>query len=205
MTGKDIIDKFELNVDDQSTMSSQETLDLANKIYRQVLNYRPWVWLVKQATGTVSSQTASVPSDFRYFYNNYNDADGDDKAVIFVGSDSQPYEVIPFSERRNHRDNGAYCYYDAVNNTINFTDTSADGLSFEFDYVRQPDDLTTATSPVFPTRFHDIIYFGMAVDFQAIDNTPKQRSYSDDFQLKYDTLIEDMSYENSKLYGRASY
>ncbi|MDC1191103.1 hypothetical protein N8148_02770 [Gammaproteobacteria bacterium] len=205
MLASAIIEKFELNIDDQSTMSSQESLDLLNKVYHEVLDYRPWEWLKKEGTDTVASNQISAPADFKYFHENHIDADGNNMVVVFVGTDYDPYEVIPFTERRNHRDSGHYCYYDARQDIIVFTDSSAEGKVVEFDYIYQPDDLITSTEPVFPTRFHDVIYFGMAVDFGPIDNTPKSRSYAEEFQVKFDRLLEDMSYENSKLYGRSNY
>lgn len=205
MTGSEIIKNFELLVDDQSNLSSLESLDLANKIYRQVIEDRPWEWLKKNATGTVSSSAATVPSDFKYFVENYEDSDGVFKPVIFVGTDNQPYIVVPFSQRRDYRNMDGYAYYDAVNNTINFMTSDADSKSFEFDYIYQPGDLTTANSPVFPARFHNIIPIGMAVDFAPIDNMPKNRSYQQEFQIQYEELLTNMRYENSKLYGGSSY
>src|SRR5665213_1200404 len=74
LTGQNIIDKFETYTGDTSELSSEDELDLANKIYRAVCNDRPWEWLKKTATGIVGVSngiaTASVPSDFKYFVEN---------------------------------------------------------------------------------------------------------------------------------------
>lgn len=207
MTGQEIINTFELKVDDQSTLSSGESLALANEVYRRVLDYKPWEWLKKEGTGTVSNKQVTAPSDFKFFSANYDSPMGDFIPVVFVGSDYEPYEVIPFSQRNDsrYRDNDNFVYYDARQGLITFTGDGANGKSIVYDYIYQPDDLELATSPVFPTRFHDIIFYGMAVDFPALDNTPKNRSYAEEYEFRYEQVLLDMCYENSKIYGRANY
>ena len=66
MLTSELITKFELYVDDGTELSSQEELDLANKIYYSICNYRPWEWLKKTVTGTISSGTITLPTDFAY-------------------------------------------------------------------------------------------------------------------------------------------
>lgn len=205
LTGQTIIDRFEVKVDDNSVLSTNESLNFLNEVYRSVLDYKFWVWLMKEGTGTVSNSELTVPDDFKYFYDNYEDADGSKQQVIYIGTEYRPYFVIPFSERRLHRDQDGWCYYDAVNNKIVFTSDKANGKVAEFDYVYDPDNLTLATSPVFPARFHDILFFGMATNFPQIDNTPKNRSYAEEYAVQYQSVLDDMSYANSKLYGRANY
>ncbi len=207
MTGSEIIAKFELKVDDQSTLSSAESLGLANEVYRAVLNYKPWEWTKKEGTGVVVSGEITTPADFKYFSANYENDDGDIVVAILVGSDYEPYEVIPYSRRNDskYRNGDGIAYYDARLNKIKFPGTKANGKSVVYDYIYKPAELEEDTSPVFPENFHDIIFFGMAADFGAIDNMPKNRTYSEEYQLKYDELLEAMSYENSKLYGGSSY
>jgi hypothetical protein len=63
--------------------------------------------------------------------------------------------------------------------------TTPSSTTYQFDYVKIPTAITTATGPAFPSRFHDIIYLGMAVDDYAIQQFDKARSYANENQIKY--------------------
>src|SRR4051812_2394029 len=101
MTGDEIIDKFELQVDDASELSSDESLDLANDVYTEVQDDRDWEWLKRTATDTTSTSVPyiNLPGDFKKIAPNK-----DNRSVVFVGTDFQEYEVVSFSDRRDYRD-----------------------------------------------------------------------------------------------------
>jgi hypothetical protein len=71
MTGQDIINNFERYTGDTTELSTQAELDLANKIYRKMLNDRDWEFLKKTASGTITVTngvaTITPPSDFSHF------------------------------------------------------------------------------------------------------------------------------------------
>lgn len=195
MTGSDLITKYELYVDDQSQLSSTESLALANKKYRQVLNFRPWSFLFKTASGTLSTSVpyVALPADFKYLIDNYEDPYSlQPKRVVFVGTDYEPYEVIPYNERRNYRDREGYCYLDMVNSRLYFTSQPTAAESYEFDYIYKPDDLATGTSPVFHSDFHDIIYHGMCADHDIIQQTEKGLAYAPEHLNEYERLLGEM-------------
>lgn len=49
MLASEIIAKFELYVDDSTELSTQEELDLLNKVYQKVADDRPWEILKKRS------------------------------------------------------------------------------------------------------------------------------------------------------------
>jgi len=197
-----IIEKFELYVDDGTELSSNEELDLANKVYQAVCSYRPWEFLKKTATGTISSGEITLPSDFAYISANNQSTDSDVSSetvtapkVVYVGTDLTPYRFVNFSDRRQYR-NQNVVYIDPTDSKIKFVVTPTD-TTYEFDYIKVPADLTLATSPIFPSRFHDIIAYGMASDDFAIQLFDKARSYANENQAKYNSILKDMSYANA--------
>lgn len=206
-TGAQIATRFELQVDDQSTLSSSETYELLNEVYREILDDRPWEWLKKEGTGTVSSGQITAPSDFKEFVANHEDDDGNFVPVVYIGDDYRPYYVIPFSKRNDslYRQADGFAYYDARQGVIVVVGSTAEGQSAVFDYIYDPDDITSGTSPVFPARFHDIIFYGMAANFAPIDNIPKNRSYQEENLAKYLEILSKMQYHNSKIYGGENY
>lgn len=101
MITSDIIAKFELYVDDGTELSTSEELDLANKIYRMVCNYRPWEFLKKTFTGTHTAGVITLPTDFGYLYNNAQSTDSSvgqtyetSPKVIYVGTNLDPVRII---------------------------------------------------------------------------------------------------------------
>lgn len=192
----DIIAKYNLQVDDQSELSSTEELDLAQDVYEEVCNDRDWEWLKATATGTTSTTVAyiALPSDFKKMSMNK-----DNISVVFVGSDFQEYIVIPFSSRRDHRDQDGFCYLDMVNNRLYFTLQPTSAKAVEYDYIKVPTALTLSTSPVFRSGYHNVIAFGMAARFNNIEQTDKSISYQRENQALYRSMISDMAVEDANI------
>ena len=67
----------------------------------------------------------------------------------------------------------------------------------EFDYIYTPDDLAIGDSPVFPIRYHEGIYHGMATDQFIIEQSEKAFSYRDENIGLYNDYLTDMNYWNS--------
>ena len=67
LTGTTIIERFQLQIDDSSELSSDESLALANEIYTDIQNDRNWEWLKNTYTGTQSTSDpyVALPSDFK--------------------------------------------------------------------------------------------------------------------------------------------
>lgn len=205
MTGAELIAKFELYVDDSTELSSAEELDLLNKIYYKVASERPWEVLKKEATGTMTTTTTiTLPSDFEYVMENYNYTDnsvsqeiGAKNAMVFIND--SPVQLVNWSDRRQYEDNNSVCYVDLANSVIRFPSAQPSGATYSFDYKATPAALTTGTSPVFPARFHSILFHGMCVEDMAIQLFDKARSNADFNQAQYNSYLKDMAYWNASL------
>ena len=210
MTAQEIIDKFEVYVDDTTELSAVEELDLLNKVYQKVCANRPWEFLRKTATGTLSTTNSyvSLPSDFGFFTENDTYADNqapiDNNAcpkVVYVikNGSYEPYQIINYANRRKYINQEGYCYADIVNSRLYFTAQPTSAYSYEFDYIAFPSTLTVADTPAFPARFHDVLVHLMAVDHAIIQQFPKAKSYAAENEMKAAEIIADMAYYNSQL------
>jgi hypothetical protein len=214
LTGQDIIDKFELYTGDTTELSTQDELYLVNKIYGDVCNDRPWEWLKKTATGTITVTngvaTITPPADFLYFVENsqatniaYETQNNASPKVIFLATATglyDPYQIINFSDRRQFLNQVGYAYLDTVNNLITFTKVPTEtDLTYEFDYIYTPPAITLTTSPVFPALYHDIIFHGMAVDDMIIQLFDREKTYAKENQAGYDSMMTKLRYYNAQL------
>lgn len=206
MTKADIINKFHLYMDDTTELSTQEESDLFDKIYNKVMAQRPWEITKTEATGVIAivngQYEMDLPDDFAFLTANHNSTGNDTYAenpVIFVGTSYDPYTVVNWSDRRQYRTKTGFAYIDIANMKLVFTGTPTAGAVVEFDYHAVPAALTSAESPVFPARFHDIIYHGMCTDEFVIEQSDKAKSYRAENQKLYDGTMDDMAYWNAKL------
>lgn len=221
MTGTQILAKFHLQVDDASELSDTEELDLANDVYQEIQDDRPWEWLKVPFAGTTSTSVAyiALPADFKEVAPNYSGlqsgsfnnlgvppgyvapvyASATNASVVFVGANFTPYRIIPFSDRRNYRNVDGFCYIDLPNSRLVFTLQPTSVQAVEFDYIKVAAALTTSTSPLFRVGFHKIIAFGMAVKFNPIEQTDKSVSYRDENLTEYHKLLSDMAVEDANI------
>lgn len=175
MTGQEIINQFRLQVDDSTELASTEELQLLNDVYLQTCSDRVWQILKTTVTGTIVNNEITLPADFSFVYPNHDFTGNTTEArrpVVFVGTTYQPYLVINFDERRQYRNASGYVYLDIANNKLVFTQTPNE-TSYEFDYIKIPDELTLVTSPVFPERFHKKFAYDMAVQDTIIQMSDK--------------------------------
>ncbi|MBS1516603.1 MAG: hypothetical protein JSS91_00790 [Bacteroidetes bacterium] len=203
MLTSEIISSFELYVDDTTELSSVEELALANKIYYKICSDRDWEFLKTEwLTTTTGANYIALPSDFDHFtennsYTENNESVEDNKSPKVILVNGQKYYLINWSDRRQYANRNNYCYVDVANSRLYFTVTPATGLSISADYIKVPTALTTNTSPVFPARFHSMIYHGMAVDDMIIQIFDKARSYAEQNQRMFESYKADMALWNS--------
>lgn len=209
MTGQEIIDSFETYVDDLTELSTTQELALLNKIYYKVASELDWEILKANASGTLASATSiTVPTDFENFVANYQYTDNsysteiNQKPVVIrlnASTNIKIIQIINWSDREQYTNNDGWAYYDVANGVITFTYPQAVGSTYSFDYKKTPTALTTNTSPVFPARFHPILYHGMAVDDFVIQLFDKAKSYAGENKAMYESYLTDLKYWNMKL------
>lgn len=199
MVTSEIISRFNLQVDDSSELSESEELALANEVYSDIQDDRAWEWLKSEYSGTTSTSVdyIALPDDFSYIMpNSY------DEAVVFVGDAYEEYKVVPFSSRRNYRDQDGFCYIDIANSRLVFTLQPTESKSVEYDYIKIADPLLPDTEPLVTTdKFGTMIAYGMAAKFNPIELSDKSQSYQRENKLEYLTLLSDFRLKdaNNKL------
>lgn len=186
----DIIERFELQVDDSSQLSTDESLALAQEVYDDVCNDRDWEWLKDEYSTSTSTSVPyiSLPADFKKLSPNQ-----ENKSVVFVGTDYNEYQVIPFSNRRAYRDQDGFCYIDIANNRLYFTKQPDSVKTVEFDYIIKAPALTAGTAPIITTeQFGKLIAYGMAYKFNPIEQSEKDSSYRRENFDQYKAILSDL-------------
>ena len=205
----DIITNFELQVSDVTELSTSEEFRVLNRVYNKICNYRPWEFLKKSASGTMSSDSEgyyiTAPTDFAYFIENnqytnntVSPQNNTTPRDIFVGANYSPYQIVNWSDRQQYRNHTGVAYYDVVNGKIRFPQTP-EAFTYQFDYIMVPPALVAGAAPLTPARFDDVYHFGMAVEDSIIQLSPKATSYAQENQAKYQSMLDDITYWNSML------
>lgn len=211
MTPAILIPRFNLQVSDMTELSDFEEIALFNRVYQRVCADRPWEFLKTNATGSISADTTgsyiTIPTDFAYFIENKLATDNTvayqgnaEPTVIFIVENGvyKPYQVVNFSDRRQYTNKGGYAYLDLGQGKIRFTTTPA-GTTYDFDYIKVPATVTISDTIIIPDRFADIIVFGMALENDILELSPKATSYAPENKVMYDKYLLDMQYWNAQL------
>lgn len=190
-------------MDDTTELSESEEIRLAEKHSQRIANQYPWLKLRKEGTGTVSSASISWPTRFDYIVANYNETSASDYGegpAVLIGPDLAPYKVVSYEDRKRYNNSGGYCYVDPVNETIVFTDSSADGKAYSFDYQEYPATLTATTDTIWiPDRFAAALYHSMCVDDFVIQQSEKARSYRDENLAAAQMWVNEMRMWDARL------
>ena len=197
-TPADVIEKFELQVSDITELSSAEELDLLQNVFQDVCVDRQWEFLKAPASGSLTLDATTglyyltVPDDFAYFSANNQTTDNSDEidnnsvpAVVFIGTNYDPYQVVNYSDRRQYRNRTGFCWYDASTRKVWFT-TTPPATTYEFDYIQAPPTLTLNGNFPFPDQFTAILWYGMARDNSIIQLSDRAKSYLAENNAKYE-------------------
>lgn len=186
-TTQQILTKFEEYIGDATSLSTEQELALADKIYHNILEMHEWEFLKKEASGSVSGTTINQPADFNRLTV---------EPLIYIGDNGHnPYQVIPFTERRLYTNQNNYAYYDARVGQFVFTRSVNNTYSFDYIYLPESLNLETgndAVAPVWPARFNYAIVHLMCTDSDIIELSEKARSYSPENMAKGMAIINDM-------------
>lgn len=200
-TTQEILTKFEEYIGDATSLSTEQELALADKIYHNILEMHEWEFLKKEKTGSVNGTTIDQPDDFNRLTV---------EPYIYIGTNGRnPYKVIPFTERRLYTNQNNFAYYDARQEQFIFTRSVNDTYSFDYIYLPESLNLETdadAVAPVWPARFNYAIVHLMCTDSDIIELSEKARSYAPENTAKAEKVINDMrnwsdSISNYRTYG----
>jgi hypothetical protein len=209
MTGTELLQRFELYVDDTSELSTTEELALMNEKYREICSDRAWEFLKTAATGTQSTTVPyiALPTGFRSMIPNHNFTENTSPSdetsapiVVFVGTGYRPYKVINWSDRRQYRDQDGYAYIDYVNSRLYFAKQPVSAESYEFDYVGKPTDILAGTQPLIPEDYQPLLYLDMAMDNDIIQRFEKARSYLAENREKREAIFRSLCLWNSQFH-----
>lgn len=191
MNAEEIIEKFELQVDDSSELSSVEELDLLNKCYQKVCDDRPWEFLKKEFSSITNGASLILPSDFSYFIEKNDDGE----KIVWVGGSE--YKLINYSDRRKYTGQTGVCYVNG--GYLHFISAPVSGLAVLADYIHFPASLTLSNSPIFPERFHPLLYHFMAIEDITIQADASNDHIIDKNNALYKSMLADMRYYNARL------
>jgi hypothetical protein len=204
MLASEIISNYQLQTDDQTQLSDAEALALLNRVLRKIYNTRPWGFLMKSYTGSVSNKSMDLPTDYQYLIPTY-DANGE---TLNIYSLNDVVRVIPWDEVRNYTQgvtepNVPYAYVDLRTDTIKLLTTRYNGKDMSMDYIYSPSSILTTGSPAIPSRFQDILPYLMTVESNTIDQGEKGMSYTPENNSAAYAILEDMIYWDNqhKTYG----
>ena len=210
MIASEAITQFELQVNDVTELSTSEELIVLNRIYQRVCDDRPWEFLKTNATGTMSGSGVdgyyiTVPSDFAYFYENYNWTDNSYSTqlnrtpkVIFVGTTKTPYSIINYSDRQQYLGSTGYAYVDWGNSKIYFTGTPV-STTYSMDYIKTPATLVAGSTILIPERFCPILIYGMSTENEIIQLSDKAKSYAQENLDLYNEYLGKLALWDSRL------
>jgi hypothetical protein len=188
MNGQQIIEYFQSIVDD-STLSEDTMLSLANQAKDVIEGERAWMFLRKRDSSQSTSPSdtyltpKTLPTDFLY------------PIRVNVGADlSGRYIQIPFDTAFRYQSAPNRYYLDLANNQFFLTGTVSDVKPIYLFYTYQTPDITTTTSPTFPAKFHKLIGMKMAEMWWSIDQGERFRSWDDKWGKFYAELFNGMRY-----------
>lgn len=146
MTGSEILTLFAQIIGEEgdNPLDSTFAYQLMNTSKDKLEELTDFEYLKKK----VSLTTSALPADFREF--------------IKLVSNQVPVPLRPFEDYEMYDDG---YYIDYANSTINAIGSYT--VTPIMTYKRQTDDITSATSPVFPARFHPLLAYEMAFIYQG--------------------------------------
>lgn len=155
MTGANLKQQAEDILDKDANWSDEFFYQLLNIAKTKLESKRLWQFLKKlNDSNTASSSAITLPADFAEEYK------------ILVGTDTEYYPV-PFEEQHTHRNSANRYFLDMTALTIKLLGASIPSRTLYIYYKRFTDDITLATSPVFPARFHPLLAFYVSAYYQG--------------------------------------
>ena len=199
MTGAQIVTKFENMVDD--VLDTDFVYQLLNDAKDEIESSQIWLQLLKETSYVVASgysftsALGALPTRFAL-----------DVRVIEDNSNVE-YEKVGFDDRVQKENNPLGYFIDLANGNFYLTGSNHAAATLYLYYTDYSADITSATSWVFPSRFHFIIPLKMAELYYAADAGEKGRAWDDRWSAQYERILgRMMSWNDSlKVRNRQSY
>ena len=191
MTGTELNTLLNTLVD--KTIDIDTALELLNQSKDRIESERPWEFLKVSGNTTPSTTTVGgtyttsydLPSDFAY------------ELKVYIGDN----EVLPISEDEAIRYKGIdrRYYINFADLHIFFTGTVAESETITIIYIKTTSDLTTSTSPSWPTRFHKILAYEAAqIYLSGLDTDDLSARMFPFIKKQADELLEGMRHWNTE-------
>lgn len=194
-TTQEILDHFHTLTDDDTTLSQDEELVLANKAYRKILRAAPWEFLKSpySAVQSASVPYVALPADFRRFVTEQG------RTSLYVGDANSDLALVPASRSTHYANQSGFAYLDMRNARLVFTRQPLQADAVSGWYIYRPADLGPDDEPVFDEDYHYAIAHAMVSDYYISDQTPKGRTYYEENEAKFDELLQAMLMDNALL------
>lgn len=185
MTGLELKTFTEGLIDD--TIEDTLFYQLLNVAKDNVEGSKDWMYLKKEDSSSTSNSgdtyltMQNLASDFRKVLK------------VFVGTDSWEHFGVPFEERIKYKDSQGKFYLDIANSQYAIIGAPASSKTIYMYYIYQTDDITSTTSPVFPSRFHPILGYMVAGYYTAgVDADDIYARMSPEHKLAASMLLDRM-------------
>lgn len=156
MTGAELKTFTENVLDGNVDWTDEHFYTLLNIAKTKLEEQRLWQYLKKLDTRAATSSPITLPSDFAEDYK------------VVVGS--REYIPVRFEDHPAYSGASGRYYIDWANLTLNLLGSNISGTLYTC-YKRFTPDIATATSPVFPDRFHPLLaYYTAAIHQVGTDN-----------------------------------
>lgn len=193
---------FHTLVDD--SLDEDSEVELANVAKDEIEGERDWIILkaVDESQSSSSSDTyktgpKTLPTGYLHTCDQGNS--------LFIGSDRNPYYLIPFEKREVFQNTARRWYLDLANNQYYISATGISGTHHHF-FIKRSDDITTSSTTLwkFPNRFNPLIAFKMAELFYAVDRGEKSRSWDDRWAAQRSVLYNGLVRWDWRLQGKSN-
>lgn len=149
MTGQEIKDLAEVILDD--SINEELFLGYLNTAKDIIEDSRDWEFLkALDTSNTASSGSKALPTAFRR-----------DRKML-IGSGYTEYWPVPFEEQHLYRNTSRRYYIDYSSSTFELLGNIGVTGTIYLYYLKSTPDITLATSPVWPERFHKILAYMVA-------------------------------------------
>ncbi len=191
MTGAAIITKFENMVED--SLDSDFMYQLLNDAKDEVESLGEWEVLKREATYVVAAGTSyqtaigTLPAKFAL------------PIRMTESSSFVDYDKVDFEDRYAKVNRPFGYFIDLFNNNIFLSGTNSNAKTMYFYHTVTTADLTSATSWIFPDRFHSIIPLKMAEIFYSADAGEKARAWNREWRIEFDDKLARMQTWNDAL------